>query len=326
MASMTKPIVTVAVMQLYKQGKLNLQDPVSKFIPEFTGSVVIDELNSADSSFSSHPAENELTIHHLLTHTSGLSYGGPVVGPVYSKLGIVTGWTKDSVLLESNIAKMGSLPLLHEPGSQFTYGVSIDVLGRIVEIVSGQSFEVYLQENIFSPLGMKDTYFYLPEEKYERLVDVWFTEGTNPDDYTVSDYPKDGYKTYFSGGAGLVSTASDYFQYASAMLNKGMWNNTRILKEETANLMMSNQIDTLFSGEGEHFGYGGSVYTTDGSFGRKVGRFSWGGYWQTTYWVDPQRNMVTMLLTNARETPKWNELFDGFEQIVNNSVSEEAGQ
>jgi len=279
MASMTKPITTVAVMQLYEQGKLNLSDPVSEFIPEFADSEVVDQFSAKDTSYTSHKAENELTIHHLLTHTSGLSYGDPPLGPLYSSMDIVLGWTKDSVLLEDNIPKMGKLPLHHEPGARFTYGVSIDVLGRIVEIISGLSLDKYFQKYIFSPLGMVDTYFYLPKEKHDRLVNVWFTSDVDPKDYSIAEYLIDGYSTYFSGGAGLVSTSTDYFQFASAILNKGLWNESRILREETVKMMMSNQIDTLFSGEGERFGYGGSVHTTDGPFGRKVGRFSWGGYW-----------------------------------------------
>ena len=324
MASMTKPIASLAVMQLHEQGKLNVADPVSKYIPEFANSQVIENFNPEDGSYSTRPAQNELTIHHLLTHTSGLAYDSdPVASQVYPPFDIILAISKDSILLENNIPKMGRLPLMHEPGAQFTYGISIDVLGRIIEIVSGLPFDQYLQKNVFEPLGMVDTYFYLPENKYDRLVDVWFTPEANPDNYLSADYPIAGAMTYFSGGAGLVSTAMDYLQFASALLNNGKWNGNKVLQEETTKMMMSNQIDSLFQSEGVKYGYGGSVYETDGPYGRKAGRFSWGGYWQTNYWVDPQRDMITIIMTNARETPRWNELFDGYEQIVNNAVLEQ---
>ncbi len=326
MASMTKPVTTVAVMQLYEQGKINLDDPVSKYIPEFANPRVIENFNEQDSSYTTRPAEQEITIHHLLTHTSGLAYGWePIAGPINAEFGIVEGWTKDSVLLEDNARKMGALPLLHDPGTKWTYGTSIDVLGRVVEIVSGLPLDQYFAQNIFEPLNMNDTYFYLPGEKSDRLVEVWFTSGidvNNLPDFISGDYPISGHQTYFPGGAGLSSTSMDYYQFASALINKGEWNGSRILKEETVELMMSNQIDNLFINDEAQFGYGGSVHTNSGTYGRITGRFGWSGFWQTVYWIDPQRDIIGILLTNAINTPKWDELLGGYEGIVNRSVAD----
>lgn len=321
-ASMTKPVTTTAIMQLYEHGKLDVNDPVSKYIPEFSSSVVLDTFNEDDSTYTIRPASRELTIKDLLTHTSGLSYGeGLVAGAIYSRFNITLGWTKDPVLLEDNAKAIAKLPLLHNPGERWTYGTSIDVLGRVVEVVSGMPLDAYFEEHIINPLGMEDTYFYLPGEKSDRLVDIWYTAGTDTSQYVaVEDYPISGAKTYLAGGAGLNSTVLDYFKFANALMNGGRSGEQRILNEETVDLMTANHIDTLHLGEGLQFGYGFSVYTEDGPNGIKAGRYSWGGYWQTIFWVDPSRQIVAMLFTNARETPKWDQLFGEFERIVNSSV------
>ena len=325
-ASMTKPIVTTALMQLNEQGKINVEDPVSKYIPEFANPMVTEGFSMEDSSYSKRPASREVTVHDLLTHTSGLGYSAfiPMARIVYASYGAVEGWTKDSVLLADNARKLGGYPLLHDPGARWTYGVSTEVVGRLVEVVSGQPLDEYLAKNIFAPLGMKDTYFYLPEEKADRLVDVWYMSNLpfeNPSEIYGDDYPVAGAQTYFAGGAGLCSTAMDYLRFATALLNGGEWDGVRILKEETLQRMTSNQIGELSLDHGK-FGYGLSVYTEDGDFGRRVGRFSWGGFWQTTFWVDPSRDLIGILMTNAQPTPVWNPLFDGFEEIVNGSVKE----
>ena len=199
------------------------------------------------------------------------------------------------------------------------------MLGYVVEVVSGIPLDQYLQENIFTPLNMTDTYFYLSEEKANRLVDVWYANNTDPANFPEmnrDDYPIHGSKTYFSGGAGISSTAFDYLKFASAMLNLGEGNGNQVLKEETVKLMMSNRIDSLYIGEGEQFGYGGAVFTSDGSLGQKAGRYSWSGFWQTLFWVDPERKMVGIILTNTIYSTKAKQLFNRYEEIVNHAVSE----
>lgn len=331
-ASMTKPILTVAVMQLYEQGKIDVNDPVSMYIPSFKDHKVVENFNEKDSTYTTKAANKEITIHHLLTHTSGIAYGffHPVAGPIYAPFNIIQTWTKDSISLSMNIPKMGKLPLLHEPGDQFTYGLNSDILGYIVEIVSGIPLDEYFAQNIIDPLGMKDTYFFLPEEKANRLVEVWFRGDFTPTTFPESfreDYPIKGFKTYFPGGGGLSGTAIDYLKFASMLLNKGTFDGVKILKPETVNLMMSNQIGDVHLEEGlVQFGYGASLYTNDGPFGRRKGRFSWGGFWQTNFWIDPDREMIVVVMTNAFDTPKFDPFFNGLEEIINNAVVDDVVQ
>lgn len=321
LASMTKPVTSVAVMQLVEQGKIGLEDPVSRFIPEFSDMQVIDEFNEEDSSYTTVPVQQEMTIHHLLTHTAGFAYGlfNPTAGAIYPDFGIYEAWTEDSVTLSMNIPKFGQLPLLHEPGEAWTYGINIDVLGYIVELVSGMPLDEYFQQNIFGPLGMDDTHFYLPENKEDRLVQVWFPmDSVN----IPADYPVQGARTYFPGGAGLVGTAEDYLRFGSALLNKGSLGDVQILKPETVDMMFQNQIGELRAGEGQGFGYGGMVMVEEDADGRNAGYWGWDGFWQTRFRVDPQNDMVLILMTNVYPTLKWDEVMGGYGKLVVRGIEE----
>jgi CubicO group peptidase (beta-lactamase class C family) len=327
-ASMTKPIITVAAMQLYEQGKLDVNDPVSKYIPGFREMKIVENFNKKDSSYTTRPAEKEITIHHLLTQTSGLAYGifHPIAGPVYAPFRVTETWSKDSLSLEMNVKQIAQLPLLHEPGEQFTYGINTEVLARIVEIASGMPLDKYLEEKIYKPLGMNDTYFFLPEEKAHRLVEVWYRGDRKAADFPESfrdDYPVKDHKMYFSGGGGISSTAPDYMKFANTLLNKGSLNGVRILKKETVEKMMSNQIGSVSLEKGVQFGYGAALHTEDGAFNRKKGRYSWGGFWLTNFWIDPARNMVVVVISNAFDTPRFDPYFNGLDAIVNSAVVKE---
>lgn len=321
LASMTKPITSTAIMQLVEQGKIGLQDPVSKYIPEFADMEVIRNFNEADSSYETVPAETEMTIHHLLTHTSGLAYGlfHPVAGAVYPDFGIYEAWTTDSVTLAMNIPKFGDLPLMHEPGEAWTYGINIDVLGYIVELVSGMPLDEYFAENIFDPLNMTDTYFYLPDAKSDRLVDVWLTSDAGE---FPSDYPVAGARTYFPGGAGLVGTASDYMRFATALLNKGSLGDAKILEPETVDMMFQNQIGEIRLGPGEGFGYGGMVLLEEDEDGRNAGYWGWDGFWQTRFRVDPQNDMVFVIMTNVFPSVT-QEVLGGYGKLVVQGIENE---
>ena len=325
-ASMSKPITSTAVMQLVEQGKLSTDDPLSKFIPEFADVEVLETFNEKDSSFTSVPIEHEITIHHLLTHTSGIPYAvfHPVAGAIYPQYDFVEAWTKDPRILETNIPKQAKAPLVHQPGAAWTYGTNIDVLGYVVEKVSGIPLNTYFEENIFKPLGMQDTGFYLSDEKADRLVDVWLTPNAdeNLPDVFAPDYAISGAKTYFAGGAGLVGTASDYLKFASAILNKGTLGESQILKSSTVDRMLANQIDTLRLGEGLGFGYGGEVRLTENADGINAGQWGWNGFWQTYFRIDPQNDMVLILLTNAYDNPKWTEVLGGYETIVIQAIED----
>ncbi len=325
-ASMSKPITSTAVMQLIEQGKLSTDDPLSKFIPEFAAVEVLEAFNEKDSSFSSVPVEREITVHHLLTHTSGIPYSvfDPIAGAIYPRYDFVEAWTKDARTLATNIPKQAKAPLMHQPGEAWTYGSGIDVLGFIVEKVSGMPLNEYLEKNIFHPLGMQDTGFYLSDEKADRLVDVWLTPNVGEElpDLIVTDYATSGAKTYFAGGAGLVGTAGDYLKFASAILNKGTLGEAQILKSSTVERMLANQIDTLSLGEGVGFGYGGEVRLTENADGINAGQWGWNGFWQTYFRIDPENDMVLILLTNAYDNPKWDEILGGYEKIVVQAIED----
>lgn len=328
MASMTKPITSVAVMQLVEQGKISTQDPVAKYIPEFGVSRVIEDFNDEDSTYNLGPANREITIHDLLTHTSGLAYGifHPIASILYPEHNVVEGWTIEPLLLKDNAVATANYPLMHHPGEKWTYGVSTDVLGRIVEVASGQPLDEYFAQNIFQPLGMADTYFYLPDEKATRLVDVFHTFDYDPEkepDYYDDDYPIIGAKTYFGGGAGLSSTALDYFIFCDALRSGGTRNGATILQSETVDLMTHNRIDSLWIGKGRKFGYGFATYQREGPWARAVGSYSWGGYFQTTFWIDPSRDIIAVLLTNARHTTHEGDIYTRFEDIVYSAISDE---
>lgn len=325
-ASMSKPITSTAVMQLIEQGKISTDDPLSKFIPEFANVEVLETFNEKDSSFTSVPIEREITVHHLLTHTSGIPYAvfHPVAGAIYPQYAFVEAWTKDTLTLETNIPKQAKAPLMHQPGEAWTYGTNIDILGYIVEKVSGMPLNTYFEENIFEPLSMHDTGFYLSDEKAGRLVDVWLTPNVdeNLPDIFVTDYAISGAKTYFAGGAGLVGTANDYLKFASAILNKGTLGEAQILKTSTVDRMLANQIDTLRLGEGIGFGYGGEVRMIENADGINVGHWGWNGFWQTYFRIDPQNDMVLILLTNAYNNPKWDEILGGYETKVVQAIED----
>jgi CubicO group peptidase (beta-lactamase class C family) len=307
-ASQTKAITSVAVMMLYEEGKFLLDDPVSKYIPDFSNPTVIDRYNPKDTTYTTVPANREITIRDLLTHTSGIDYAGigsSTMNAVYAKSGIPVGFESRPLVLGDWIKKLARLPLIHQPGERFTYGLNTDVLGYLVEVVSGMPFDRFLKERLFEPLGMKDTYFYLPEEKHDRLVAV-STEDTNhhaaPWNPAIlpgidANYPLVK-GTYFSGGAGLSSSILDYAVFLQMLLNGGEYNGKRLLSRRTVDLMTCNQIGALTLGKNK-FGLGFEITTEEGQarLGMTEGSFAWGGFWGTTYWADPQEELVCLIFT-----------------------------
>lgn len=300
-ASQTKAITSVAVMMLFEEGKFLLDDPVSKYIPAFAHPAVIEKFNPADTTFTAVPAKREVTIRDLLTHTSGIDYAGigsSMMNAVYAKAGIPTGFVGEKLNLGEKIRALGKLPLVHNPGERFTYGLNTDVLGYLVEVLSGERFDVFLRTHLFDPLGMNDTWFYLPEDKKGRLVKVAAENGKHglvnfSNDFV--NYPLvDG--TYYSGGAGLSSTIRDYAVFLQMLLNKGEYNGKRILARRTVELMTCNQIGQLSLGA-DKFGLGFQVTTEEGQkkYGITEGSFGWGGYFATNYWADPQEKLVCLV-------------------------------
>ena len=303
-ASQTKAITSVAIMMLFEDGKLLLDDPVSKYIPSFKKQNVLDKFNEKDTTFTTVPAAKEVTIRELLTHTSGLGYatiGSKEANAIYAKNKISSGLGEGNNSLLDAMSRLGTLPLMHQPGAKFTYGLNTDLLGCLVEVISGENLEQFFKTRIFDPLGMKDTYFNLPAEKANRLVNLYKEEKDGSLSKAISgmlntpvgpEYPLLKH-SYFSGGAGLSSTLLDYATFLQMLLNNGKYNGNQLLSRNSVRIMTSNQIGDIPFG-GDKFGLGFSI-VTDKSSGKTLaqeGTFAWGGAFATSYWVDPQEKMV----------------------------------
>ena len=304
-ASQTKAITSVALMMLYEEGKFGLDDPVSRYIPAFAKQQVLDKFNAADSSYTTVPAKSEVTIRQLLTHTSGISYpqiGTREANAIYYKAGLMAGIGVDpGRSLEADVNTIARLPLLHQPGEKFTYGFNTDILGFLVEYFSGMSLDAFFRTRIFEPLGMNDTYFYLPASKYSRLVSLYEEKDkklvragarTDFNGNINTDYPKTQ-NNYYSGGGGLSSTAKDYAVFLQMLLNGGTYNGKRLLARHTVRMMTMNQIGDINRGANK-FGLGFGITTEKGSalLPTPEGVFEWGGAFSTTYWADPKENLV----------------------------------
>ena len=301
--SQTKAIVSIGLMMLYEEGRFLLNDPVSKYIPEFADPKVIDKYNEKDTTYTTIPAKREITIRDLLTHTSGIGYAGigtAMMNAVYAKGGITGGFGNDKIRIGDDIKLLGRMPLIHHPGERWTYGLNVDVVGYLIEVLSGETLDQFLRKRIFEPLGMNDTWFYLPAEKHSRLVKVSSEDSSHhvisiPQDMYLINYPLlNG--TYFSGGAGLSSTTKDYATFLQMLLNNGVYNGKRLLSRRTVELITSNQIGGLNHGRNK-FGLGFEITTEEGQaeIGISEGSFSWGGYYSTTYWADPKERLVGLI-------------------------------
>jgi len=317
-ASMSKPITSVAVMQLVEDGKLNLTDTLSKYVPEFKDmKVAVPSQNG--KSFELVKAEREITIHDLLTHTSGITYrimSKPHVGKLYEEAGVCDGLVESSVSLAENVRKIAKLPLVCQPGSAWEYGLNTDVLGHVVEVVSGQPLEDYMRGRIFTPLRMNDTCFNLAKDKHSRLASLYTVQEdkslrkvgekavtTGPFVYSAT-VPTHSDNKYFSGGAGLVSTAGDYFRFGQMMMNGGELNGARVLKVETVRAMTKNQLGKIRVNPGNaEMGYGFGVLSEEGKKDQNdpagVGTFAWGGAYCTYFWVDPKNELVAVVMAQV---------------------------
>ncbi|MDC1460848.1 serine hydrolase [Flavobacteriaceae bacterium] len=308
-ASMTKAVTSLAVLMLWEEGEFNLDDPIEKYIPEFKDLKVLTDFNETDSTYLSKPAENKISIRHLLTHTSGIGYGvideDARFKAIYKKQGIVDLFTTDSINIGSNVKKLAQLPLHHEPGEAFTYGESLDVLGYFIEVISQKSLDVFFKERIFDPLEMNDTYFYLPTTHQDRLVPIQ----TKKDDFWTkyqgdfydTNYPVKGAKTFLSGGAGLSSTTADYSNFLQMFLNKGSFKDKQILGKKTVELVYVNQNSHI---PGSSIGLAfGLVSEKDQALGGKgsMETITWGGYFNTFYFADPAENIIGILYKQTRE-------------------------
>jgi CubicO group peptidase (beta-lactamase class C family) len=304
-ASQSKAITALAVMMLWEEGRFGLDEPVSRYIPEFARPQVLTKFTEADTSWTSEPAGREITIRQLLTHTSGLDYAG--IGTrnfraIYAKAGVPSGIGNDESTIGERMRTLGRLPLRSRPGERYAYSLSFDVLGYLVEVVSGLPFDQFLRTRIFDPLGMRDTWFYLPRDRHARLVALHDGEqkpaapmrglvfdGVTPDYPTING-------TYFSGGAGLSSTVEDYARFLQLFVNGGDLGGVRLLSPKTVAMMLTDQLPTMTEQMG--LGFGLETAQNDHISPRTIGAFSWGGAFQTTYWADPTEGLVAQLYTN----------------------------
>jgi CubicO group peptidase (beta-lactamase class C family) len=309
-ASMTKPITSVAVMMLLEEGKLQLTDPVFRFIPSFKNQTVVSD-NGATV-----PVQRPATVRDLLTHRSGLSYGfldGGPVGNAYRKANVSDGLTVVPGTIAENIDRLAAAPLLSQPGTAWNYSLSTDVLGRLVEVVSGMSFDAFLQERIFKPLRMTDTSFEVSDARWSRLATVYSPDATggirpmkDPESFGNTVMSPNAYykapKRYFSGGAGLTSTIHDYARFAQMLLNGGVLDGARLLGPKSIEQMTLSHTSDLpgnfLLGPGGHFGLGFRV-TTDLAASQALGStgmYGWSGIYGTNFWVDPKERLIAVMM------------------------------
>lgn len=305
--SMTKPITSIAAMALMEEGKLSIDEPVSKYIPEFKNMVVGVESfdpKTAAQSFHTVPAKRQITIQDLLRHTSGLTYGPPLsertqIHRMYKEAGI---WSQNWVLADFAKA-LAKMPLVFEPGTIWEYGHSTDILGRVVEVVAGKPLDQVFAERVLDPLGMTDTHFNLPAAKHGRIAQP------QPDPYTgvtpaLLDFTQP--QQFFAGGHGLAGTAGDYIRFTQMLANGGTLDGARILGPRTVEFAASNHLhpgidkgNAFLAGPGYGFGLGFAVRTDRGmsTWNGTVGDYYWGGYGGTAFWVDPKEKLTFVFMT-----------------------------
>ncbi|TFH75911.1 class A beta-lactamase-related serine hydrolase [Gammaproteobacteria bacterium LSUCC0112] len=324
MASMTKPIASVALMMLYEEGYFQLDDPISDWLPEFKNMMV--EVEQADGTTRLEPAKTPISFTHILTHTAGLmnSYRGDIAR--YSEVSRVQGDEN----LASWTERLATLPLRYEPGTRWEYSAATSVVGRLVEVISGDDLDTFLRERIFSPLQMNDTHFYLPPDKVNRFATLYGPDADNGNRMTLTEVGDErsnyvsGPRAFFSGAGGLVSTAHDYIRFQQMMLNGGELDGVRLLGSKTVELIFANHTGDLplwLSGPGMGFGLGYSVvldravaHTSD-----TEGAVSWGGAFGTLFWIDPEEELVAIILTQIRPYSHIR-LREGFHNVVNQAI------
>jgi CubicO group peptidase (beta-lactamase class C family) len=310
-ASMTKPITSVAVMMLYEEGKFLLTDPVSRYIPEFKEPkvIVLNDPKDPKSGYTTVPARREITILDLLNHTSGISYrfwGKVPVAKLYEEAGVSDGLAPTAGTIGESVKRIARVPLASHPGEHYEYGLNTDVLGYLVEVASGMPLDAFFKSRIFDPLGMQDTQFYVSPAQRSRVASLYVPDPQG-DLVFAAGVPYTQTRTYFSGGGGLSSTARDYLRFTQMLLNGGQLNGVRLLGLKSVELMATNQIGRIsvwdyfspgaIGNLGDKFGLGFGIKSEAGQneLG-SVGEYMWAGIFNTRFWVDPKENMSIVFL------------------------------
>lgn len=308
-ASQSKAITTAALMTFFEEGRFMLDEPISKYIPAFKNPRVLtryDTANAGKGAFETRPARSEITIRQLLSHNAGISYEHPLDKRAEFAVPFFNSIEPDK--LEDVVNKLAKRPLITDPGSAFVYGLNTDVIGRLVEILSGQSLDIALRERVLEPLGMSDTYFYLPTDKINRLVELYDKgDAAKPLKLNTNAAYRNssvwGAKTYFSGGAGLVSTVTDYARFCQMMLNGGTFNSKRVLSRKTVDMMVQNQIGSSEVWDRrDKFGLGFQLITADSHYADQAtpGSYTWGGMYCSEFTIDPAENLILLVFTNVQ--------------------------
>ncbi|WP_235296317.1 serine hydrolase domain-containing protein [Portibacter marinus] len=320
LASMTKAITTVAILQLYENGRILLDDPLHYYFPEFKNAQIATSINNEDSTYTLKPSSKPITIRHLLTHTSGITYGvfkGGAIQAMYDEFGANGfGLSHDELSTTEMIQSLAKVPLIFEPGDRYSYGLNMEVLGGVIEKVTAMSLEAYVQKNILEPLEMYDTGYIIAEEKHERIVPVYTFDDQGQlilsEDESLN-YPMAIGRNHFAGGGGMSGTAADYMKLTLALLNNGEWNGKRILSRKAIEVMTSDQM-IMLNMEGKGFsktpgityGLGFQLKTEAGQAAsmKSPGTFEWGGYFNTKFFIDPEEQLTFVGMTQVVPFPR----------------------
>jgi CubicO group peptidase (beta-lactamase class C family) len=329
-ASMTKAITSTGLLTLVEDGKIVLSDPLSKFLPAFRDMKVVVADSSSSNGVSFVTANRPITIHDLLTHTAGFTYAAFDDGPVpdaYRKAGIIEGRAPSDTLLADNIERLARLPIVDQPGHAFHYGMSIDVLGRIIEVVSGESLDHFLEARLFAPLGMTDTYFLVPDAKRSRIATPYTRESQtlrpvrNPEMFghaTVGGVGSRGSR-YLSGGVGLYSTAADYARFLEMLLDGGTLDHQRVLSPNTVLLMTTAVVHDIDPGRGYGLGIGVTENVAAAGVPGSNGTFGWTGSYATNSWADPKEHLIIVALAQ-RFPANTDRLWEQIQTLVYQSI------
>ncbi len=321
-ASQSKAITTATLMTLFEEGKFMIDEPISKYIPAFKNPRVLVSHDKAAGTYETRPAKGEITIRQLLAHNAGIPYEHPLDQMAEFKVPFFNSTEPDK--LEDVVNKLAKRPLTKDPGDGFVYGLNTDVIGRLIEVLSGKPFDVAMRERVLEPIGMNDTHFYLPDTKAARLVEL-YSKGSADKPMAVHaspayrNYAVSGAKTYFSGGAGLVSTTEDYARFCQMLLNGGMFNGKRILGRKTIEMMLRNQIgDAEVWDRQDKFGLGLQLIGERSHYGDQAtpGSYTWGGMYCSEYTIDPKENLIMLVFTNIHPYAHYGEVVRKFRSTV----------
>ena len=331
-ASMTKAITSIGVLKLWEEGKIGLDDPIDKYIPKFENIQILESWNSEDTTYTVKNSTKKITVRQLLTHTSGIGYDfideKKSIKAIYHKRkqsfmknGVLC-FCDEDITIGETIENLADVPLHHEPGERYTYSIGLDILGYMIEIVSEKKLDEFLRDEIFTPLEMNDTYFYLPKDKENRLVPVLSKKDEEwvifKDERFNVNYPIEGKRKFLSGGCGLSSTVQDYYKFLTVFLNDGKFKGKKFISRQTNDLIFKNQLPESF-GLGVGLAFGVVLEKDLKNVGTgSAGTISWGGYWNTSFFADPKDKYIGLIYKQTQNID--DNSSDLFRRAVSTSV------